>query len=76
MSLLSASFFLLLMERKVCHCKIYSNYWFCPIAVFHVYSIQIYFESKYSKKLRFLDLYTEGLESIGFDIPIYASLAA
>jgi len=37
-------------------------------AIFHVYSIQIYFESKYSKKLIF------GLKSIGFDIPLHASL--
>ena len=32
------------------------------------------FRSKYSKKLRFLDSNTEGFESIGFDIPLYASL--
>jgi len=45
---------------------------FANFAIFHAYLIQIYFESKYSKKLRFLDSNTEGLESIGFDIPLYA----
>jgi len=47
---------------------------FASFAIFHVYLIQIYFESKYLKKLRFLDWNTEGFESTGFDIPLYASL--
>ena len=49
---------------------------FADFAIFHVCLIQIYFESKYLKKLRFLDSNTEGFESIGFDILLYASLDA
>ena len=41
---------------------------------FCLFLFRIYFESKYSRKMWFLDLNTEGFEFIGFDIPLYASL--
>ena len=68
-------FLSLAQDRKECLCKIHCNYLFCQLSVFHIYLIQIYFESKYSKKLWFLDSNTQGFESIRFDIPLYASLA-
>ena len=49
------------------HCKTYETICFSEFAIFHVYLIQIYFGSK---QLIF------GFESIGFDIPLYASLVA
>jgi len=74
--------FFFLLGSAEWHCKIYCD---CSLqnlqkpfalqtAIFLVSLIQIYFKSKYSKKLRFLDSNTEGFESIGFDIPLYASL--
>jgi len=47
---------------------------FADVKIFHVYLIQIYFEYKYLQELWFLDWNTEGFKSIGFDIPLYASL--
>ena len=47
---------------------------FANFAIFHVCLIQIYIESKYLKKLWGLDSNTEGFESKGFYIPLYASL--
>jgi len=49
---------------------------FANFAIFHFYLIQIYFESKYSKKLWFLVSTTEWFESIGFDIPLCTSLVS
>ena len=47
---------------------------FAKFAIYHVYLIQICFESEYSKKLLFLDSNTAGFESTGFNIPLYAPL--
>jgi len=47
---------------------------FASFAIFHLDLIQIYLQSKYSKKLWFLDSNTERFKSLGFDIPLYASL--
>jgi len=73
-SLLSVSFFLLPRSAKSATAKFIEIICFANFEIFNVYLFQIYFESKYSKKLWFLDSNTERFESIGFDIPLYASL--
>jgi len=73
-SLLSVSFFLLLRSVKSATTKFIESFCFANFAIFHVHLIQICFESKYSKKLCFLDSNTEWIKSIGFDIPLYAPL--
>ena len=42
-----------------CNCKIYWNHCFANFVIFHVCLIQIYYESKYSQKIWFLDSDTE-----------------
>jgi len=44
------------------------------LQLFHIHLIHVYFESKYSEKLLFLNSNTEGFESTGFDILLYTSL--
>jgi len=67
-SLLTASFSSLRSEKSDT-AKFIGIVCFAFFAIFHGYLIQIYFGSKDSKKLWFLDSNTEG-----FDIPLYASL--
>ena len=50
MSLLSASFFLLLRSAKSATVKFIEIISLANYAFFHVHVIQIYFESEYSKK--------------------------
>ena len=73
MSLLSASFFLLLRSAKSATVKFIEIISLANYAFFHVHVIQIYFESEYSKKRWILALNTAGFNSTGFDISLYAS---
>jgi len=72
--LVECLFISLTQERKECTAKFIGSVCFANFAIFHVYLIHIHLKSKYSRKFLFLDSTAEGLESIGFDIPLYASL--
>ena len=65
-------FILLLRSTKSATAKltVIETICFADFEIFHVYLIQIYFESKYLKKLIF-GLNTKGFEFIGFHIPLY-----
>ena len=66
--------FFLTQERKECHCEIYWNYLFFPNWHFFTFILSKYISNPKSKKDWFLDSNTEGFESIGFNIPLHASL--
>jgi len=71
-SLLSVSYFLIFRSANSATAKFIEIICFANFAIFHTYLFQIFFESKYSKKLWVLDSKTEGSYAY---IPLHASLS-